>query len=220
MGATDWMIFYADRDIPSVLRDRPSLDRGATDALVRALYPNHEVTATADGSLEQANARDGQVLAAVWPGVAIVSADELGIDFPSRLDRRFLEVGRGRTIYLHAMHSVVDWFAYAVWEPSGQLRRALSLSPDHGIMENIGDPLPFESAYWAGQRPAVEDDEEDEYPFVFHPLDLAEEAMRTLFGFVYEGLPVPGQPDLWDIALAAYSVAPRERRFSFGRSKR
>jgi hypothetical protein len=35
------------------------------------------------------------------------------------------------------MHSVVDWFAYAVWI-DGQLRRSLSLSPDSGIMEIVG----------------------------------------------------------------------------------
>jgi hypothetical protein len=62
----------------------------------------------------------------------VVCSGELGIDRPSALDRRFIEVGAGRTIDLHAMHSVVDWFAFAVWESDGQVRRALSSSPDSG----------------------------------------------------------------------------------------
>lgn len=38
-------------------------------------------------------------------------------------------------MYLHAMHSVVDWFAFAVWGPDGKLRRALSVSPANGVIE-------------------------------------------------------------------------------------
>ncbi|MEU6287191.1 hypothetical protein [Streptomyces sp. NPDC046988] len=59
----------------------------------------------------------------------------------------------GRRLILHAMHSAVDWLAFAVWE-DGRLDRSLSLSPDSGVTENIGEPLPFELPYWAGERPA------------------------------------------------------------------
>jgi hypothetical protein len=27
MGAKDWMVFYAERDVPSFLRERPTIDR-------------------------------------------------------------------------------------------------------------------------------------------------------------------------------------------------
>jgi hypothetical protein len=85
------------------------------------------------------------------------------------------------------MHSVVDWFAYAIWS-NGKLVRSLSLSPESGIMEDIGQYLPFEKPYWSGERPAVYDDEEeDEYPFAFHPLDLGEEALKDCFGYQLEG---------------------------------
>ncbi|WP_420719932.1 DUF6928 family protein [Streptomyces sp. NA13] len=40
-----------------------------------------------------------------------------------------------------------------MWE-DGHLLRSLSLSPDSGVIENIGTPLPFEQPYWAGDRPA------------------------------------------------------------------
>ena len=95
---------------------------------------------------------------------------------------------RGRTLYLHAMHSVVDFFAYAVWR-DGKLERALSLSPDSGIIEDIGTRLPFEEPYWAGGHPAIDPSEVDEidYPFPFHPLELGEAALGALFGYHLEG---------------------------------
>ncbi|WP_165949437.1 DUF6928 family protein [Kribbella turkmenica] len=41
------------------------------------------------------------------------------------------------------------------------------LAPDDGVLENLGEPLPFERPYWAGEHP-VEVDEEP-YPLEFHP---------------------------------------------------
>src|SRR4051812_39989492 len=162
MGAKDWMVFYADQDVPSVPRDRPTLNRQATNRLVERLFPGHAVSQLEDVSLLEGDPRDGNVHAAVWPGAAIVCSEELGVDRPSTVDRRFIEAGAGRTTYLHAMHSVVDWCAFAVWEPDGQLRRALSLSPDSGIVENVGPPLPFEEPFWAGDRPAIDPDDDDD----------------------------------------------------------
>ncbi|WP_407918019.1 DUF6928 family protein [Kitasatospora sp. NE20-6] len=31
----------------------------------------------------------------------------------------------------------------------GSFARSLSLCPDDGFIENIGEPLPFEAPYWA-----------------------------------------------------------------------
>jgi hypothetical protein len=221
MGAKDWMLFYAEQDVPGVLRGRPTLDREATAGLVERLFPDHAVAELADVSLLDGDPRDGNVHAAVWPGVAVVCAEELGVDRPTTVDRRFLEEGAGRTTYLHAMHSVVDWCAFAVWEPDGRLRRALSLSPDGGIAEDVGDPLPFEEPFWAGGRPAVDPedgDDEDPYPFGFHPLELAEEALGSLFGFVYEGPASVKTFDPVDVPLAAYALNRRKRGL-FGRRR-
>jgi hypothetical protein len=93
---------------------------------------------------------------------------------------------RVATATLHAMHSVVDWFAYATWA-NGKLVRSLSLSPDSGIMEDFGQHLSFEEPYWAGAHPAVDDDEENAYPFPFHPLELGEAALKDQFGYQLEG---------------------------------
>jgi hypothetical protein len=214
MGAKDWMVFYAEQDVPSVLRGPPALDRAATELLVDRLFPGREVTALEDVSLLDGDPPDGHVHAAVWPGASVVCTGEVGVDRPSTVDPRFIEAGAGRRIYLHAMHSVVDWFAFAVWEPDGNLRRALSLSPDGGIEENVGEPLPFERPFWAGDRPADDPDDEDDedpYPFPFHPLELAEEALGTLFGFVYEGPASVDTIDPEDITLAAFALKSRRR---------
>ena len=78
----------------------------------------------------------------------------------------------------------------AVWE-HGSIVRSLSVSPDGGIGENIGQPLPFEEPYWAGEHPVDTSSGlsmgDDPYPLPFHPLELGEAALRALFGFVIEG---------------------------------
>lgn len=61
----------------------------------------------------------------------------------AELPEHLVAASAGRRLVLHAMHSVVDWLAFAVWD-DGRLVRSLSLSPDSGIIENIGEPLPFD----------------------------------------------------------------------------
>ncbi|MDT7785239.1 MAG: hypothetical protein QOF58_3658 [Pseudonocardiales bacterium] len=210
MGAKDWMLFYASDDVSKVLRSSPEIDREATSALVSRLYPSHDIRPMADGSLYDANPPEGEVYAAVFPGLSIVCTWDAAGDAPTELDPRFVREAAGRTLYLHAMHSVVDFFAYAIWSPDGSVRRAFSLSPDSGVIEDVGAPLPFEEKYLAGDREFLESlDEDDEYPFRFHPLDLAEAALRSLFGFNFEGVYEDGDPNLEEIVLAGYAVTPR-----------
>ena len=85
------------------------------------------------------------------------------------------------------MHSVVDWFAFAQWK-GGSLVRSLSLSPDSGILENVGSALSFEQPYWSGEHPALHPEEDPaSYPFPFHPLELGEAALLAMFGYQLEG---------------------------------
>lgn len=101
-------------------------------------------------------------------------------------------------------------YPYAIWEPDGTLRRAYSLSPDSGVIADVGTHLPFEEKYRAGDPEFLESlDSDDEYPFRFHPLDLAEAALRELFGFNYEGAYEDDDPELEDVVLAGYAVTPR-----------
>ncbi|WP_329003267.1 hypothetical protein OHA18_08370 [Kribbella sp. NBC_00709] len=222
MGAKDWMIMYADTDVAGVLRRHPPIDRAATRALVARLHPDTSLIPIADGTLaDQSNPEDGTVYAGVYPGLTVLLTEEAAHDRPSRLSQRFIDEARGRKVYLHAMHSVVGWFAYAVWE-NGALQRSLSLSPDDGILERIGDPLPFEQPYWAGERAEEGDDAawaeftkfvvvegatKAAQPFDFNPLELGEDALSALFGFVYEGTPPDDAPDLERIVLAGYRLS-------------
>lgn len=202
MGAKDWMIVYADGDVGSILRKALPSDRVEARAVVERLYPDHEITEIADGNLDDnANPSDGEVYVGCFDGLTIVCTGDVALDSPSWLAERFRAEARGRTLYLHAMHSVVDWGAFAVWSPDGTLRRALSLSPDSGIIQNIGEPFEFEAPYWAGERPV-----DDEYPLPFHPLDLAEDALRAFFGFNFEGVFLPDQPELEDVVLVGFTV--------------
>lgn len=218
MGAKDWFICYADTDVASVLSRDPQLDREATEELVRRLFPDHDVVAIDDGTLgENANPADEDVFAAVWPGASIVCTVQAAQDRPSQLGAQFLKEGAGRTVYTHAMHSVVDWFAYAAWNPDGGLRRALSVSSNDEVIEDIGARLSFEERFWAGDFPATDD---GDYPLPFHPLELSEAALEHLFGFVFEGhsgMRDSNLVDPFDVTLAGFRLNGRHRRGIFRR---
>ncbi|MFT3735421.1 MAG: hypothetical protein QM776_10405 [Rhodocyclaceae bacterium] len=207
MGAKTWMLVYADTDVREALAGA-TLDREATRRLVAKLFPRKELAPIKDGSLAWTSPPDKEIYAGCFPGVSVVAAAEFGIDYPSKLSPAFLQA-TGKKVYLHAMHSVVDWFAYASWA-DGELVRALSVSPEHGIMEDIGKPLPFEEAFWAGQRPAVDEDEDEEgYPLPFHPLDMGEAALAALFGYQLEGLHDPSLLNPESVPLMRFrSVKP------------
>jgi hypothetical protein len=169
MGAKTWMLAIVDGSAEVILKSRPHLDRAASEALARKLFPSEALEPLPDTDLSFTCPPDDEICIGCFPGVTIVAAKEFGIDYPSRLLPRFLDFAGGGTVYLHAMHSVVDWFAYAVWE-NGTLKRSLSLSPDSGVMEDMGTRRIFEEPYWAGAHPATDpDDPDDEYPFPFPP---------------------------------------------------
>lgn len=187
MGAKTWMLVLADSNAREALAAKPQLDRAATQKLAETLFPEERLEEIGDGDLSYTCPPDNELHIGCFPGVSVIAAREFAIDHPSRLARRFIEAGAKGIITLHAMHSVVDWFAYAVWV-NGKLQRSVSLAPDSGIMEDIGQRLPFEEPYWSGEHPAVDpDDEEETYPFPFHPLDLGEETLKNLFGYQLEG---------------------------------
>ncbi len=188
MGAKTWMLVCSDIPAKAALSIKPELDRAKAAAVANQMFRGETLEPIEDSSLEFTSPPDNEIYIGCYKDITIVAAKEFGIDYPSKLPTAFLKVCNGKYMYLHAMHSVVDWFAYAVWENS-KLVRSLSLSPDSGILENIGGKLPFEEPYWAGEHPVFEPGEEEEYPFVFHPLELGEAALSSLFGYVLEGVP-------------------------------
>jgi hypothetical protein len=213
MGAKTWMLAYVNGSASDILNGDPILDREATSALARKLYPSEKLEPLEDEDLFFTCPPDDELVVGCFPGLSIIAAKEFGIDNPSALDSKFLHAATGSVVYLHAMHSVVDWFAYAIWT-DGKLKRSLSLSPDSGVIEDIGSRLAFEEPYWAGQHPVFdpEVDEDDDYPFSFHPLELGEAALFELFGYQLEGdAPSDVQPE--NITLARFKRSRSRWKF-------
>ncbi|WP_329160812.1 hypothetical protein OHB49_15095 [Streptomyces sp. NBC_01717] len=196
--------------MPELLRRVGTSDLDRTATMMRRLYPGWEIE-ECDGSnlWDGVYPPKGTAYAASWPGVEVIGDQSVMIDAPSQLPEHLVAASADRRLILHAMHSVVDWLAFAVWE-DGQLVRSLSLSPDSGIIENIGEPLPFELPHWAGDRPADvipwPDEDEEPYPLPFHPLELGEDALRALCGFIQEGRPQPDDVDADNIRLHGFQV--------------
>jgi len=188
------MLVYAKGSVEEALRGAPLLDREVTRQLVTTLFPKDKLEPIGDGDLSHTCPTNRELHAGCFPGVSILAAKEFGIDHPSKLSERFIQAGRNGAIFLHAMHSVVDWLAFAQWS-NGRLVRSLSLSPD-GILENIGQRLPFEEPFWAGRHPVEVDEGADAYPLPFHPLEMGEAALKEFFGYQLEGFlePAPLQP--------------------------
>lgn len=204
MGAKTWMLVLAESNACEALAANPKLDRGATHDLANTLFPGEKLEPIGEGDLSCTCPPDDEVHIGCFPGVSVVAAKEFGLDYPAKLSLRFVGAGGSGTVTLHAMHSVVDWFAYAIWM-NGKLVRSLSLSPDSGIMEDIGTRLPFEEPYWSGDYPAVDSDEDDDgYPFPFHPLDLGEAALKDRFGYQLEGYIDPSLLEPESIPLIRY----------------
>jgi hypothetical protein len=221
MGAKTALLAFVDGDLPTVLRRagrspgaglRPAgSDRSGTgeaEAVVRRLSPGYEVTPIPGGTLvEDTYPPDDVAFAAVLPGAVLLCDRRLLATPSSELPDHLLAEAAGRRILLHSMHSVSDALTFAVWE-DGQLIRSLSVSPDSGIVEDIGEPYPFERPYRAGEHPVTSVlPGQGPYPLPFHPLSLGEEALRTLFGFVIEGRPQPDDVDASAVRLHGFRVA-------------
>jgi hypothetical protein len=211
MGAKTGVLVFADTDVPAALRGATSLpDRERVAALVHRVHPGYAVEYVDDSELGDAVYPPTDLIYATSIGGVDVLCDQrFMIDSPSQLPGHLLDLAEGRNVILHAMHSVVDWLAFAVWE-NGALVRSLSLSPDGGIGENIGEPFEFERPYWAGEHPVVPVPgwpNQGPYPLPFHPLDLGEEALRALFGFILEGMPQPTDVDPYSVPMYGFRAS-------------
>lgn len=191
MGAKTTMLVVSSTDPKTVLAGYPALDRAESTRLLSEYFPGHRFEGLADGDLWDTYPSEDEVFIGHFGAATVIAAREFGVDFPSQLDPHFLKVAGPRNVWLHTMHSMIDFFAYGLWR-NGTLIRSLSLAPDHGIIEDIGDRAAFEEPYWAGEHPVddpeeVEDPEFEPYPFPFHPLELGEAALRQFFGYQIEG---------------------------------
>ena len=212
MGAKAWFVAYYNSDPKEILSRNPGLDRDASLSFARQMLPGAVLEVQEDGDLVFLNPDKREVYVGVYGDLRIVAHADLGGDYPSRIDTRWYDPGLGSTAYVHATHSMVDWFAFGLWQ-KGELVRALSLSPDQGIQEDIGARLPFEVPFWDGTH-KIEDEfddelEDDEYPLPFHPLDLSETALLAMLGFQFEGRPEDWVCDPMEIPIMRFKVAKR-----------
>ncbi len=209
MGAKTALLAFSDGDIRPALRGATRAELAETQAMVQQVHPGYTVVPADDGTLwDDTYPPDDITYATVLAGAELFCDRRLVLDRPSHLPEHLVRLGAGRRIIMHGMHSVSDWLCFAVWE-NGALVRSLSLSPDGGIAENIGEPYAFEQPYWAGEHP-VEPvpgwPTQGPYPLPFHPLDLGEVALRALFGFIIEGYPDPDDIDTDTVHLYGFRV--------------
>jgi hypothetical protein len=206
MGTGTAVVMYADTNAVDVLRAAPILDRTGTLAVVQRLFPEQDVAEIGNALLAEAvNPAEDVVYVGCFPGLEIVCGWQMVTERPSDAAKHILSGPERRTVYLHAMHTVVDWCAFGLWT-DGQLIRALSVSPGSGVVEDIGDRLPFEEPYWAGEREGCPADD-GHHPLSFHPVALAKAALHAFFGFRLNGDDSLDDVDPEIIPLVGYRIA-------------
>ncbi|WP_422011256.1 DUF6928 family protein [Roseateles sp.] len=213
MGAKTCMLAFSNGDLPRELAALPAPDRAGSVAFAAALFPKDKLELLADSTLSNTYIAEDEVLVSRFGTAGIAIAHDFALDRPSQLPPSFLRATvDAQTVCVHAMHSVVDWFAFAVWK-NGVLVRSLSVAPDSGILEDIGDRLPFEMPFWAGEHSADDPEDleagEEPYPIPFHPLELGEVALREFFGFTIEGVMDADQLNPEAIALLRFKRKKR-----------
>jgi hypothetical protein len=208
LGAKTTMLVIASALPRDLLAAKPSLDRDASHRLLAELFPGERFEALPDGELGNTYTDTDEVYIGHFGELAVIAAPDFALDYPSRLDARFLRAAGSRDVYLHTMHSVVDFLAYGVWR-AGRLERSLSLSPDSGILEELGERPAFEAAFWAGEHPVddpddLADPEYEPYPFPFHPLELGEVVLNEFFGYQLEGFVDAASIDPYSVPLMRF----------------
>lgn len=204
------MLAYTDGDLRAALTaGLPST--GGEAEVVHQVHPD-AVAVTPIHGLELSDCAyppDAQTYVGVSAGTTVVADQRLMIDRPSTLPTHLLEAACGRRVVLHVMHSVSDRLGFAEWDGNGELVRSLSVAPEGGVIEDIGEKFAFELPFWAGAHPVLPEpgwDGAQNYPLPFHPLEMGEEALRHLFGFIVEGRSKPDDVDAGLVTLQGFRV--------------
>lgn len=189
MGAKAWFAVYYNRHPKDIFRNVPELDREASASLAGKLLPGLTLKEKEDGCLGALNPGKREIFVGVYGDLKVVAHGDLSGDCPSRTGARWCDPELGENAYVHATHSVVDWCAFALWK-KGDLVRALSVSADGGVHEDVGTRLPFEAPFWDGAHAIDDGDDEGEFrQLPFHPIELSDAALLEMLGFQFEGSP-------------------------------
>lgn len=215
MGAKTEMMAFADGDIADVLHRPGTSDPAAAEELVRRLAPGWQVEPVEGESLAEATYPPGDTVYALSvPGLDLVCGLHYLRCGGSSLPEHVLKEGAGRRIVVHRMHSGVDGCEIAL-RNEGVLVRAIGIDGVNGVVEDFGDPLPFEAPFWTGQHPHEPEKfivgaGPSPFPTPFHPLAFGNAAVRALFGFTVEGRRSPGDLDPWTVRLHGFRVTDPE----------
>lgn len=153
MAAKTALLACTDGSPADLLRRPPAPDRDRAGALAAAAQPGWTGRGGSAGSLSDGiYPPDGLVYAGSFPGIGVLCDQQVMAGRPSQLPAHLREPGAGRRMILHVMHSVNDWFAYAVWQ-DGVLLRSLSLAPGSAVAGDTGTSLPFGTPFCAGEHP-------------------------------------------------------------------
>ena len=118
MGARTCFVAWVDPGVAgrSVFQSQPESNSADALALALRLYPRRKLERIGDGNLaDHTNPAEGKLFIGCFRGVKIIATQDLRLEKPSQLDRRFRPATMGRVI-LHSMVSSIDWFAFALWE--------------------------------------------------------------------------------------------------------
>lgn len=202
MGAKAGLVHLGEGPPVDALRSFPAPDPDRSAELAATVL-GEPVRPAGTRSLAEGGVwpEGGTICTAAYEHSALIGYRELCPDRPSDITQWINAVSPTGGACGVFMHSVVDFAAFAVWE-HGEIRRSISLAPDSGIIEDLGEPLPFEEPFRAGHHAL------DDYPLAFHPLHFGETALQALFGFGIESHPRDFAFDPHDLALPAFRPGP------------
>jgi hypothetical protein len=179
MATNSAVVVYADSSPVDVLRAYPVLDKPATRALVDQLFPGASVQEIGDELLADAlDPPEDVAFVGCFPGLELACCWRLIGERPSQSGARLIGgpsgslLRRRKNIFLHAVHRDTQWCSYGLWR-DGTLVRGLSIGRDPGVLEDVGERLDFERAYWDERRP--------------DPIALGAAALRSFVGLVMDG---------------------------------
>ncbi|MBP2478607.1 hypothetical protein JOF53_007479 [Crossiella equi] len=203
MGSKSAILVFAKDDPRDIFRVSAAADSVESKRLVEDLVGG-SVRYVGGGSLDDSIwPAEGTACGGSFNGFDVVCSRDLATYFPSGLTEKVIRCAKGRPAFAVFMHSMEDWAAFACWSESGELIRSVSVNPEKGVMESVGDPLGFEQEFWAGGRRVSHI---GSYPLLFHPIDLGNEALRHFFSFVLEGEEDADSIDIEEFSLLAFSL--------------